>query len=162
MKKKKHTPKYRDIIGYDLKAYVGYRGDLVINKVIDINGHIYGLIKPIVQKNKTIYAIYDKQEELCGFDTNAKHGFHFEGTDDIGNRDLKIICTGEMVYSYKTEIKEGRKLCEEVARNFSLINLGSLPEFWPDTEKRYPGLSDAIKDLKDYDIVDEDYFKRLL
>lgn len=163
--------KPKDIEGCFYTALNGHRGTLVINKILALRLHadrqrleriLYGFVKPIIQHNVSIYALYDKtNEEFIGFATDAK-GYHL--SDYFEDVKLNYICTGNLEYSSFMSKKEARRMCADVARQFETVNVASMPSLYGypygeiDNILTYLHSGGTLGGIADFD----KYFRRIL
>jgi hypothetical protein len=121
--------KPKDIFGEWGTYYEGFRGTMVTNK-LTCNQGMFALIDPIVQKNVSIYAVFDG-EDLVQFVTDAKIGWHLpdtcSDTIDSNGDDIEFneICTGELKFSRDTKVPDARAMCIAIAKQLEVINCDS-------------------------------------
>ena len=137
----------------------GFRGTLLTNKVYSHynDSQMYGLVRPIKQKNVSIYAIVHNKL-LCGFASNAEFCANYTG----GEIDYRLyrICTGSLRYNYYSiSTYYARKKCLEVAKMLEIIFTGSMGNISSLYNINREDLYEKIVHRK---FDDKDYFTKLL
>jgi hypothetical protein len=161
--------KPKDIIGEWGTYYEGFRGTMVTNKLTYEYG-MFALIDPIVQKNVSIYAAFNGDDDLVTFVTDAHIGWHLpdtrSDTRDRNGADIEFneICTGELKFSRNTKVEDARAMCIAIAKQLEVINCDSAGD---ELSGDYCELDNIITELADGNEPSEidgfdDYLRPLL
>lgn len=148
-------------IGKELYTiYEGYKGDLVFNKVYCVDG-MYALKDPILQKNVSIYAVYENaKKRFIGFGLST--GLCCHGNTCVNPfTGIYHICHGNIELTGTNTDAGIIKKCEEVRDSLSIINTFSMPHGF--MYAGYEELNMVLAALKNgYEIQDVPGFDKYL